>query len=137
MKKFVLLVCFLMCACQSSVKPHRPPLILTGLPPYAWIVERLAGSEVEIRSLLGPSADPHLFEISPRDLTDIELAPVLIGVGEGFENRVATRLAEKNPHFVYLNFSKTLPRLSCHDPYTITAKSSHTRVMNQMETVRY
>lgn len=116
---------FLAFGCSPRIKKEGPPLVLAGLPPYLGLVERLAGSWVESRSLIAPTADPHLFEVTPRDLANLDKAILLIGVGEPFEKKVAERLSQSNKQFTFLNLSQKLPILSCHDPYTISASDGH------------
>ncbi len=53
------------------------------------LVENIGGERVEIRSLMGPGVDPHLFKASARDVTRMASADVIIYNGLHLEGKMA------------------------------------------------
>jgi zinc transport system substrate-binding protein len=104
-KRFCILLCVLVTALsfihqvsctQTPQNVTEKPVVVTGLPPYAWIVERLAGDFAEVRSLLGSDQNPHTFEPSPSQMSAVGKAVIFIIAGIPFERRITSKLSSQN-----------------------------------------
>lgn len=69
--------------------------VVTGFYPLAWAAERIAGQDFRVVNLTPVGAEPHDLELSPRDVTSVRDADLVVYVGGGFqpalEDAVATR----------------------------------------------
>jgi zinc transport system substrate-binding protein len=90
---------------QPLQKPGEKPIVITGIPPYAWIVQRLTGDFAEVHALLGTDRNPHIFEPSPSQMTAVSRAAVYIIAGMSFERRIAAKLSSQYPSFTLVDVS--------------------------------
>ena len=88
-KNFLLL--FLALMAGLFVKPDyagcRPARlqVVASIVPLADFCREIGGDKVEVQVLIPPGASPHLFESSPRMLSTLTKARVLVFVGAGLE----------------------------------------------------
>ncbi len=73
----------LLAGCATG--PSPPPAIVTTIPPLAFILREIAGSEVPVRALLDPGASPHTYEPRPSDVRAAQSAIVLVYVSPGLD----------------------------------------------------
>lgn len=75
--------CLIGSACSGEAPDARDarPLVVVSVEPHRYFVERLAGDEVEIVSLLPPGASPTSFEPGIDTLRALERAELLVRVG--------------------------------------------------------
>ncbi len=76
---------------------HLKPLLVVGTYPTYLIVKELAGSEVQIQTLLPQGADYHFYEISPKDVLRLSRADLVIlaSDSEAWERKVVKVLGDK------------------------------------------
>ena len=67
--------------------------VFAGIPPLAWLVERIGGSQVEVGVLVQPGQDPHVFEPTPRQVMALGRARLFFKIGMPFENELVERIA--------------------------------------------
>lgn len=88
MKKIILVLLpfiLLMGCVKKGEKQKTVPLVVVSVPPYIELVEKISQGKVKVVSAISPNFNPHLFEITPREMATIEKADLWIGVGEGYE----------------------------------------------------
>jgi zinc transport system substrate-binding protein len=77
----------------AAAEPARRPLeVVVGLPPYAYLVERIAGQHVAIQVLLQAGQDPHTFALTPKQMAALGRARLLLTIGMPFEKRLAEKV---------------------------------------------
>lgn len=116
-----LLILFLSASCSlPKQEPEKKPLVVTSVAPYLHFVLALAGDLVEAKTLVVATADPHLFETTPRQISALSDTDLFIGIGELFEAKVIAALKKTSPHIRVLDLGEQLPPLPHDSPYTIT-----------------
>ena len=59
--------------------------VVAGFYPLAYAAERIGGGRVHVRNLIPPGAEPHDFELSPRDVEAVRSADLVLYLGQGFQ----------------------------------------------------
>jgi zinc transport system substrate-binding protein len=78
---------------QSAVgQTNRPIEAFTGIPPVAYIVERVGGERVHVQAILKPGDNPHTFEPMPRQMISLDRAGLYFSIGLPFEQRLVQKL---------------------------------------------
>lgn len=90
------------------------PVVMVTIEPYAYLVERVAGGLVEVKTVVPPSANAHLFEPTPRDLVAFKQAALWVRMGEGFENKLVGSLRKTNSSLTIYEAWQGLPLIAHH-----------------------
>jgi zinc transport system substrate-binding protein len=69
------------------------PTVFVGIPPVAYLAERVSGGHVDVRVLLPPGQDPHTFEFTPKQIAALSRAQLFLTVGLPSEERVVEKIA--------------------------------------------
>ncbi len=78
----------------AAAGPTRPAIeVVAGLPPIAYLAERIGGEQVAVRVLLQAGQDPHTFALTPKQMMALGHARLLLTVGMPFEKRLAEKAA--------------------------------------------
>ena len=72
----------------SEPRDAEAPLVVATTTYLADLVVALGGEDVEVRSLLSPGADPHLYQPTPSDAQAIAAAALVVTNGLGLEGWV-------------------------------------------------
>jgi zinc transport system substrate-binding protein len=78
-------------ACGGSARSDEaggggdPIQIVAGFYPLAFAAEQIGGETVEVRNLTPPGAEPHDFELAPRDVEAVRSADLVLYLGRGFQ----------------------------------------------------
>ena len=72
-------------ACNQGAPAPGKPLVITTVYPLYEFARQVAGSSVQVVSLVPPGTEPHDWEPSPHDLTRIREARLFIYNGAGLE----------------------------------------------------
>jgi zinc transport system substrate-binding protein len=76
-------------AAASPGEPGVKPLeTFAGIPPVAYLVQRIGGAHVCVEVLVQPGQDPHTFEPTPRQAISLTRARLFFRVGIPFEDRL-------------------------------------------------
>jgi len=98
-KQFFLIILVCLAGCQTAPKEtgEAKPLVLVTIPPYAYLVNRIAQGQLKVRSIIPPATNLHIYEPSPREVAKMGTARLWIQIGEPFEKKIFKALHEKNP----------------------------------------
>ena len=77
------------CATAASAAPLR---VFVSIGPEKWLVDQVGGTLVNCGVLVGQGREPHDFEPTPKQVTDLFKARVYFAVGMEFERRIIERL---------------------------------------------
>lgn len=109
----LLLLTSLLAACgggsEESASDSRP-VVVTSIFPIGDLARQLAGDQARIEVLLPPGASPATFDVTPRQLRDLQGASLFLMVGGGLDEWVS-KLPEAsggNPPVVRLSDGITL-----------------------------
>lgn len=96
MKKIFSLLLFALIGCSTPrhIPSNQKILLLVSVPPYQSIVQQLAGNSFEVATVVPPSADPHTYEPTARQLTEIAKGQLWFQIGEPFEKKLGPLLPQ-------------------------------------------
>lgn len=96
MRQIFFFLCLALVGCGRIEKNSTPQktLLLVSLPPYKTLVQQIAGDEFEVVSVVPVNADPHTYEPTSRQLTQVARGEVWFRIGEPFENKLIPLLKE-------------------------------------------
>lgn len=99
MKKLLIIGLLLLSACSKSSFTDKIA-VLVAVPPYIAFVEAIGGNAVEVRSVMPATADPHTFEISPKDAAYYKQTNLWISINGQFEKRSLAATKQLNPELL-------------------------------------
>jgi zinc transport system substrate-binding protein len=67
-------------------------VVFAGIPPAAYLAERIGGDKVHVETLLQPGQDPHTFEPAPKQIQALGKARVILKTGMPFENQLLEKI---------------------------------------------
>jgi len=70
---------------QEVSSPKGKIQVYTSIYPIYYLTSRVAGNAAEVKELLPAASDPHSWEPSPKDITELQEAQVFIYTGAGLE----------------------------------------------------
>jgi len=112
----------LLASCTPPAAPARP-VVLVSVPPQAWLVDRLAGERVDVRVMVPPGADPHVYEPTIEQMRAAAQASIYVQVGHpdfSFERVWFERFRAQNPSMRVVNGAQGVP-LESDDPHLWTS----------------
>lgn len=98
-KLMSLILACLACLALAAPSPARAQALelAAGVPPVAWLVQRVAGPEAAVRALSGPGQNPHTFEPTAKQVAGLSRAAAYFSVGLPFEEKALAKLKAANP----------------------------------------
>ncbi len=95
----------------------EPLPVAVSIPPQKALVEEIGGEHVKIEVLLRPGQDPHHFEATPRQISDITRSKLYFSLQLPFEKQLLERLSESAPGLKIVDTARDIERLtmSGHD----------------------
>ena len=100
--------------CQPKVKKRSDdrPLVIVSIPPYMEIVKAIADDTVDVESVISVGYNPHVSEITPRQMELVQQADLWIGVGESYEKKLLTTLRQSQSRIQIIQINEKIPLLS-------------------------
>ncbi|HIH73859.1 MAG TPA: zinc ABC transporter solute-binding protein, partial [Methanosarcina sp.] len=88
----------------------EPIKVAVSVVPQAEFVEKVGGDKVKTVVIIPPGADPHTYELSPKEVQEISKASmfVTVGVGMPFEEVWIDRFESMNSGTLVVNCSRGL-----------------------------
>lgn len=88
-------------SCSKSSPPTPPAgqkmLVAVSILPQAYFAQRIGGEHVALEVLVGPGQNPHAYEPTVRQMTELSQAHLLLTIGVPFEDALTPRLKEVCP----------------------------------------
>jgi len=91
----LLLTIFMPCKAEETKL-----LILSGVPPHAWLAGKITGDIAESTAIVNSGVDPHTFEPTKKQVADIYKADLIINSGLPFEQRLIEKLSREKQNLV-------------------------------------
>lgn len=83
----------LLAACGAGAKDDGKTSVVASFYPYAYIVEQVGGSFVNVQNLTAPGAEPHDLELKPKQVAAVQEADLVI-FQEHFQEAVDTAVEQ-------------------------------------------
>ena len=103
MKKILLFSLILMLALSACAKPaaQEDPEKLTisvSILPQQWFVDQIGADRVRTQAMVGSGDDPHTYEPSPQQMTNLAVSELYFTIGVEFEAVWLPRFESANPN---------------------------------------
>ncbi|WP_397469494.1 metal ABC transporter solute-binding protein, Zn/Mn family [Psychrobacillus sp.] len=85
---FITAILLVGCSSKTEEKSGKP-LVVTTTGQIADAVKEIAGDNVEVKSLMGPGVDPHLYKATQGDLQTLEQADTIFYNGLALEGKMS------------------------------------------------
>ena len=94
-----------------------PLIVGTSVSPQATLVQKVGGERVQVITLIPPGANPHTYNLRPRQLAQISKAQLYIAIGNdfSFEQTWLNRIISLNPNLKIVNCSQTVITHTDHE----------------------
>jgi len=95
---FLWLIALIVSCSGGAKKPGWDnKLVYTGLPPIAYLTEKIAGSEITVKTLLRAGQSPHTFKPTPSQISELSQTRLYLSIGFPFEETILAKFpAEQN-----------------------------------------
>jgi len=105
---FIVTISSIAISCQKKNNQQIPatPLVIVSIPPYVTIIQKIASDTVTVKSAISPGYNPHISEITPKQMQLMQHADLWIGVGEPYEKALLRSLKEMNQKIISLQMNK-------------------------------
>jgi zinc transport system substrate-binding protein len=84
------------------------PVIAVSVLPQADFVKKIAGDRVNTLVLVGPGADPHSYELLPRQMAELSNASIWFIIGVQFENSLVPKIHALYPKLWIVDTTKNV-----------------------------
>ncbi len=73
------------------------PIAFVSIAPQRYLVQSIAGSRIRVEVLVQPGQDPHTFEPTPKQMTQLTRGKLYFRIGIAFEQSLIPRIRSSNP----------------------------------------
>lgn len=92
---YILLLMLLLCCSGGPKNPNRNSrVVYTGIPPIAYLAEKIAGPSITVEVLLRTGQSPHTFEPTPSQISGLSQARLYLAIGFPFEQTLLQNLPQ-------------------------------------------
>jgi zinc transport system substrate-binding protein len=101
------------CAAGETTAPAAGPVLRVAavVPPHAELARRIGGDRIAVQSLVAPGESPHTYDPTPRELTELAGATLLLRTGVPLENLLVPRLQRSFPDLEIVDLRQGLDLL--------------------------
>ncbi len=96
---FIFTLCIFITSCNNHTTPPTPskPQILVSLPPYEHLIKKIVGDDYCVQTVVPVGSDPHSYEPSAKQTSQIANAVLWFKIGESFEKKLLSAIQQKKP----------------------------------------
>lgn len=91
--------------------------VFVTVPPQAYLATRLGGTAVAVHTLINAGQDPHTYEPTPRQATDLGRAHLFFTVDMPFEKHLVGKIVAGNRGLKVIDSTAGIPRLSTEEDH--------------------
>lgn len=84
--------------------------VAVSISAQRFLVNQIAGEEIEVEVLIKPGQEPHTFEVTPKQMVNISKARVLFVIGFPFERSLVAKLKTINPGLKIVDTAKGIKK---------------------------
>lgn len=96
---FIFGIILLATACSPREADNPAKLkVYAAVPPLAWLAGQIGGEHVDVHVMIPSGSDPHVFEPTPRQLSDLGGADLYLLGSLPFEQRIIVRIKGSGAH---------------------------------------
>lgn len=81
---------------QKSSEQEEPTAFVS-IGPQRYLVQSIAGPRLRVEVLVQPGQDPHTFEPTPKQMTQLSRGKLYFSIGVAFEQSLIPRIRSSNP----------------------------------------
>ncbi len=81
----------------AAARSTDRPVVFVSIPPQKFVVEHLAGGQVQVEVMLPPGASPATYEPTPRQMAALTGADLYLQIGVPFEGPVLGKISTVAP----------------------------------------
>jgi zinc transport system substrate-binding protein len=85
--------------------------VAAGIPPVAFLIERIGGERVRVETLIQPGQDPHTYEPTPKQVQALGRATLFFKVGLPFEEQVLEKLRAVRPGLTVIDTARGIRKI--------------------------
>lgn len=110
---FSLILMLALSACASPAAKNEPDklTISVSILPQQWFVDQIGGDRVRTQALVGSGDDPHTYEPSPQQMTNLAQSELYFTIGVEFEAVWLPRFASSNPDMKVVDAAAGIERI--------------------------
>ena len=122
MKKNLFISLFLMIALSACASPvgngeSEKLTISVSILPQQWFVDQIGGDRVRTQAMVGSGDDPHTYEPTPRQMTDLATSRLYFTIGVEFEAVWLPRFESSNPAMKVVDSAAGINRIPTVDEH--------------------
>jgi zinc transport system substrate-binding protein len=99
------------CGDGSQTAVDSRPVVVTSIFPIGDLVRTLAGDAVRVEVLLPPGVSPATFDVTPRQLRDLQDGTLFFMIGGGLDEWVASLTEGRDAQALVIRLSEGIPLL--------------------------
>ena len=88
------------CQKKTSEIAEGVPLVIVSIPPYEYIVEKIVGDILEVKTLIPSGSNVHSYEPTPSAVKGLEKATIYFKLGEPIEDKITKTLQQRNENLI-------------------------------------
>ncbi len=90
--------------------------VFAGIQPTAYLVEQVGGARVAVDVLVRQGQDPHTFEPTPRQVSDLSGARLFFKIGLPFEDVLLAKMRDGAPRLKIVDVAADVPKRTMDAP---------------------
>lgn len=127
MKKLISLVfLFLSLPYAGASAAFAAPMeIYVSIPPQKWLSDRIGGEKVLTHVLVAKGQDPHTYEPTPKQISDLARSKIYFTIGLEFEEQITRKLGAAVAGLTMVDSSESLEKIVMNDHQHETSHEQH------------
>ena len=117
MKQNILIPILLIVLFFASSAFAKASSVIVSILPQKYFVERIAGDNVRVFTLVGKGESPHTFEMTPKKMIELSGADLLFTIGISFEKALIPKIKGQNNKLIIVDSKKGISEIDAHDPH--------------------
>lgn len=101
-------------ACNGAAEQSNPAKlgISVSILPQQWFLDRIGGDRVNTQAMVGSGDDPHTYEPTPQQMTNLASSKLYFTVGVEFEEVWLPRFESANPGLMVVDSAAGIERIA-------------------------
>ena len=113
----VLILALTACASPAAQDETEKLTISVSILPQQWFVDQIGGDRVRTQAMVGSGDDPHTYEPSPQQMTNLANSELYFTIGVEFEAVWLPRFESANPQMKVVDAATGIERIPAVDEH--------------------